>query len=101
MAPGEEWWLDAEASRAAALPADGGGAVMPEGAITFTLRPGSPIYLTREQVCLPNEQHGSRPRIAPCAVTRHISGIPAAVMPLVVIAASMSLEPLVKAPVQR
>lgn len=48
MAPGTEWWLDAEASRAAAAPLAGGSDV-PEGAITFTLRPGAPFYLTREQ----------------------------------------------------
>ncbi len=49
MAPGMEWWLDAEASCAAAAPLADGSDV-PEGAIAFTLRPGAPIYLTREQV---------------------------------------------------
>jgi hypothetical protein len=51
VAPGQEWWLDAEAARAAAaFPLGSPGGPPCSGALTFTLRPGAPIHLTREQV---------------------------------------------------
>lgn len=57
VAPGQEWWLDAEAARAAAaFPLGSPGGPPCSGALTFTLRPGAPIHLTREQV-------GNEPRI--------------------------------------
>ena len=53
VAPGQEWWLDAEAARAAAaFPLGSPGGPPCSGALTFTLRPGAPIHLTREQVGL-------------------------------------------------
>lgn len=49
--PGQEWWLVAEAARAVnAFPLGAAGSPPCGGALTFTLRPGAPIHLTREQV---------------------------------------------------
>lgn len=51
VTPGQEWWLDAEAARAAAaFPLGSPGGPPCSRALTFTLRPGAPIHLTREQV---------------------------------------------------
>ena len=48
VAPGEEWWLDAEAARG--VPVGVAAEGVPEGALTFTLRANTPIHLTRDQV---------------------------------------------------